>query len=275
MGALDPMPPPSLVLLWFALMATGAATPEATTPADGRAALVAMRAAYDGRWYTTLTFVQKTRRWDAQRKETQETWYESLRHTAAGGTQLRIDLGPPSDGNGVLYSATETRVFRAAKQVTTKPGGNALLPLIESVYLQPVERTMSELAPTGIDWARSVLRGEWEGRPVWIVGATSASDLRSPQLWIDVERKVVVRAILSPVPKAPLMDVRLGQWFPLAGGWLATRCEFLVEDQVDQLEEYTDWKAGQPLPAALFDPASFASAPHWASVASTARDAGR
>ncbi|MGZ3445786.1 MAG: hypothetical protein ACXWLG_09990, partial [Myxococcaceae bacterium] len=74
------MPSPSLVLPWLVLMAagSGAATPQAT-PVDGRAALVAMRAAYDGRWYTTLTFVQKTRRWDAQRKETQETWYESLR----------------------------------------------------------------------------------------------------------------------------------------------------------------------------------------------------
>ncbi len=163
----------------------------------------------------------------------------------------------------MLYSATETRIFRGGRQVAIRPGGNALLPLIEGVYLQPVERTVSELAPTGIDWTRAPIRGQWENRAVWIVGATSASDVRSPQLWIDVERKVVVRTLLVPVPGAPMMDIRLGGWVPLAGGWLGTRCEFLVAGKVDQVEEYTDWKAGQTLPAALFDPASFASAPHW------------
>jgi len=246
----------------------------AAAPADGRAALGAMRAAYDERWYTTLTFVQKTRRWDAQGKETQETWYESLRYTPTEGTQLRIDRGPPSQGNGVLYSPNETRVFRAGKQVSSKPGGNLLLPLIEGVYLQPVERTVAELAPAGIDWGRPVIAGEWEQRPVWIVGARSAADAASPQLWIDVERQVVVRAILVPVPGAPLMDVRFGGWVALAGAWLGTRCEFLVAAKRDQVEEYTDWKAGPPLPASLFAPASFSSAQHWAAPASRATGAG-
>ncbi|HSP20289.1 MAG TPA: CHAT domain-containing protein, partial [Myxococcaceae bacterium] len=242
-------------------------------PPDGRAALATMRAAHDQRWYTTLTFVQRTRRWDAQGKETQETWFESLRHTPGEGTQLRIDRGSPSEGNGVLYSANETRSFRGGKQVSSKPGGNLLLPLIEGVYLQPVERTVAELAPAGIDWSRPVIAGEWEKRPVWIVGASSAADARSAQLWIDVERQVVVRAILVPVPGAPLMDVRFGGWVPLAGAWLGTRCEFLVGGKLDQVEEYTDWKAGQPLPASLFDPARFTAAEHWAAP-STATDAG-
>lgn len=270
---MPPLDALSLIVVVFA--GSGATTPRAVLPADGRAALGAMRAAYDQRWYTTLTFVQKTRRWDAQGKETEETWYESLRHTSSNGTQLRIDRGPPSEGNGVLYSAGETRIFRAGKQVTVKAGGNALLPLIEGVYLQPVERTVAELAPAGIDWTRPVLPGQWENRTVWIVGATSASDVTSPQLWIDVERKLVVRAIVVPVPGVPSMDVRFGGWVPLAGGWLGTRCEFLVGGKLDQVEEYTDWKAGRDLPAALFDPASFAVAPHWAARASTATDAGR
>lgn len=268
---------PSLSLACLALIsaASGPATSQKAVPPDGRAALAAMRAAYDQRWYTTLTFVQQTRKWDAQGKETQETWYESLRHTDSAGTQLRIDLGPPSEGNGVLYSPSQTLIFRGGKQVGTREGGNALLPLIEGVYLQPLERTVSELAPTGVDLGRPVILGRWEDRPVWIVGAASATDVRSPQLWIDVERKVVVRALLAPVAKAPVMDVRFGQWVPLGGGWLATRCEFLVEGKRDQLEEYQDWKAGQPLSPALFDPAGFALAPHWAPPGRPSGDAGR
>jgi hypothetical protein len=253
---------PSVALL----LSTAAVAATPALPASGRDALEAMRTAYALRWYTTLTFVQKTRKPAPDGKETVETWFESLRHTDAQGTQLRIDVTPLSDGNGVLYSASETRRFKAGKQVAMKQGGNALLPLIEGVYVQPLERTVSELRPTGVDLSRPVIAGTWEKRPVWILGATSGTDLRSPQIWVDAERKVVVRALLAPVPGAPMMDVRIGKFIPLAGGWLGTLCEFLVDGKLEQAEEYEDWKAGVKLPEALFDPASFASAPHWAAA---------
>jgi hypothetical protein len=98
------------------------------------------------------------------------SWYESLRQTDGAGTQLRIDAGPPANGNGVIYTATETLRFREGKLASTGKGGNALLPLIEGVYVQPLERTMAELTPTGVDLERAVLPGRWEKRPVWIVG---------------------------------------------------------------------------------------------------------
>jgi hypothetical protein len=253
---------PSVVLL---LSTAASAAP--ALPASGREALEAMRAAYAGHWYTTLTFVQKTRKLAPGGKETVETWFESLRHTDAQGTQLRIDVSPLSDGNGVLYTASETRRFKGGKQVALKEGGNALLPLIEGVYVQPLERTIAELRPTAVDLSRPVIAGTWDRRPVWILGATSAADLRSPQIWVDVERKVVVRALLAPVPGAPPMDIRIGRFVPLAGGWLGTLCEFLVDGKLGQAEEYEDWEAGMKLPETLFDPASFASTPHWAGAA--------
>jgi hypothetical protein len=251
-----------LAILSAPVLAAETAAP--LVPASGREALEAMRSAYVGRWYTTLTFVQRTRKRAPDGKETVETWYESLRHTDPAGTQLRIDTGSPADGNGVIYSATETRRFRAGKQVDVRRGGNALLPLIEGVYVQPLERTIAELAPTGVDLTRPVVMGQWEKRPAWILGETHRSGIRSPQIWVDVERKVVVRAILAPVPGAPIMDIRIGRYVPLSGGWLGTRCEFLVDGKVEQAEEYRDWKAGMDLPDALFEPARFGSAPHWA-----------
>ena len=219
---------------------------------NGRAVLEAMQAAYAGHWFTTLTFVQKTQKQTPDGKKTVETWYESLRHTEAAGTQLRIDIGAPSDGNRVIYSAGETHIYRGGKQIAARQGGNALLPLIVGVYLQPVERTLAELKPTGVDFARPVVRGEWEDRPVWRVGAASATDTRSAQFWVDIERKVVVRAMLVPVPGAPVMDIRLGGMVPLGGGWLATHCEFLVDGKLVQVEDYQNWKTGVELPEALF-----------------------
>ena len=265
---------PALLTL-ASLVVLGAGTsPSSHAPVTGREALEAMRRAYGGRWYTTLTFVQRTTRKDAQGKDTVETWFESLRHTATRGTELRIDRGAPADGNGVLYTARRTRVFRAGALSADRAGGNALLPLIEGVYLQSAATTIDELAPTGVDWSRPVVQGRWDDRPVWILGASSKDDIQSPQVWVDVERKVVVRALLVPVPGAPFMDVRIGNFVPLGGGWLGTRCEFLVAGTLDQLEDYEDWKAGVDLSPALFEPATFKTAKHWAAGLATGKDGG-
>jgi len=238
--------------------------PEQRAPVTGVDALQQMRDAYAGRWYTSLTFTQKTSTRGADGAEKVTTWYESVRYSETSGTQLRIDIGDPSEGNGVLYSADSLWVMRAGKLAVARKGGNALLPLIEGVYVQPVARTTAELAPTGVDLARPVVNGRWNEQPVWIVGATSAADTASPQFWVDTESKIVVRAILVPAPGAPKMDIRLEGIVPLANGWLATKCTFFVGGVVSQVEEYGDWKANVPLPAALFDIASWATAPHWA-----------
>jgi hypothetical protein len=262
-----------LTMASLAILAAGAAKP-ARSPSTGREVLEAMQRAYAGRWYTTLTFVQRTTRKDAQGKDTVEIWFESLRHTSSAGTELRIDRGRPSAGNGVLYTARRTRVFRAGALAADRDGGNALLPLIEGVYVQPVATTIEELKPVAVDWSRPVLEGRWEDRPVWIVGASSADDLRSPQIWVDVERKVVVRTLLIPVPGAPFMDIRIGRFVPLGGVWLGTRCEFLVDGKLDQLEEYEDWKARVELAPALFEVATFGTAKHWAESRLAGRDGG-
>ncbi len=253
----------TIALMSLGLLCPAGAVGQAA-PATGRALLQRMHDAYAGRWFTTLTFTQETDITRPDGRDTTATWYESLRYTPATGTQLRIDTGEPSVGNGVLYTADSLRVFRAGKQVAARAGGNALLPLVEGAYVQPLERTVAELAPTGVDLSRPVRAGVWEGRPVWIAGAASDSDLASPQFWVDTATKAVVRAIFSPVPGAPTMDAHLGQLVPVGGGWLATRCEFLVSGKTVQVEKYSGWRANVALSPALFDPATFATAPHWA-----------
>ena len=233
-------------------------------PATGLALLQQMKDAYRGRWYTTLTFTQTTTRHRADGSDTVSTWYESLRQRDTSGTELRIDVGDPAAGNGVLYSVDSLWAMRGGHLVVARSGGNSLLPLIEGVYFQPVARTAAQLQPTGVDLARPVLPGRWNGRPVWIAGAASAADTTSPQIWVDAEREVVVRAILVPAPTAPLMDVRLDSLVPLAGGWLATQCAFYVAGKLVQREEYHDWAANVAFSPGLFDVATWTTAPHWA-----------
>jgi len=247
-----------------ALLALSADAQRPSTPATGRDALQAMHDAYAGKWYTTLTFVQKTTRRTDDGRDTVATWYESLRYTPEKGAQLRIDIGSPKAGNGVLYTADSLWAFKDGKLAVTRAGGNSLIPLIASVYLQPVDRTIAELAATGVDFTRPVIAARWKDRDVWIIGALSAADTASPQIWVNAGDKQTVRAMFKPVPTRPVMDARLEGIVPLAGGMLATHCEFYVEGKLVQSEDYTEWKANAPLSSALFDPATFSTAKHWA-----------
>jgi hypothetical protein len=231
-----------------------------STPKSGVDVLQIMHDAYAGKWYRTLTFVQRTTVY-RDNAPSSSTWYESLRHSDATGTQLRIDVGDPKVGNGMLYTADSTWVMRAGKLSATRPTGNEFLPMIEGVYMQPVAKTVAQLKSTNVDMSK-VTTGKYQDRPVWIVGVTSPTDTTTPQFWVDTQRKVVVRMVMG-IANAGAMDVHLDKYVPLAGGWLATKISMFIGGAARQTEEYSDWKANVTLASALFDPATWTTAPHW------------
>ena len=218
---------------------------------------------YDGTWYTTLRFVQKTTRHLPDGKSAVTTWYETLQHTPERGTLLRIDVGAPSEGNGMLYSVDSVVRLRGGKVVARTGDGNPFLPLIEGVYVQPVSTTAQQIRALGVDLGK-VYQREWNGAPVWVVGATSAADTTSAQMWVEPARMIVTRAIVPSGAGQPPLDIRLEGYEPAGQGWLATRVVMLVNGKPVQTEEYTDWKTGMPLPAGMFDPAQWIVAGHWA-----------
>lgn len=233
------------------------------TPRTGADVLAAMRAAYAGKWYHTLTFRQKTTRRGQDGTEREETWYETLTHTAAG-TKLRIDMGDLSAGNGVIYTPDSSFRVRAGKAQQPSASGNEFLPLIEGVYVQPVAKTVKELDQMKVDMSK-VRSGTWDGKPVWIVGASSEADTTSPQFWVDTDRKVVVRMIVAFAPNQPPFDVHLGGYERVGNGaWLATKIEMFQGGVRRQAEEYSDWKVDVPVDPALFDVTKWTTAPHWA-----------
>jgi hypothetical protein len=224
---------------------------QAPLPANGTAVLERMRAAYDGKWYHTLIFAQKTTTFAKDGTKHIQSWRESLRHTAAG-TQLRIDVGDPANGTGMLYTADSSWRFSGGKLTSHDANGNAFLPMIEGVYVQPVAKTVSELAPTRIDLSR-VRAGTWMSKPVWIVGATAASDTTSPQFWVDVERQVVVRMIVQFSAGGDAYDVHLDDYVKAGGGMLATKITMSVKGTPVQIEDYADWRVDVPIAESVFD----------------------
>jgi hypothetical protein len=248
------------LLLALAGCAHASRTGASAEPSDGRALLARMHDRYAGTWFRTLTFVQRTvqRRPDGTEQVT--TWYE-----AQSGPRLRIDIGDPALGNGVLYTADSLYVVRAGKVVRQQAEGNPFLPLVVSVYLEPVEVTVRQLAPYKIDLSRIRLQ-DWEGKPTYVVGALSPSDTTSPQFWVEQERLIVTRFLmpLVPSPEGRAQDVRLENNVALAGGWLATRIRILDKGVPMQTEEYSDWRAGMSFPETFFRAERWMEGAHWA-----------
>lgn len=242
------------------VLAAGASTASAQSP--GAAVLQRMHDAYTGKWYHTLRFVQKTTQHRPDGSTVIGTWYESLRHTAAG-VQLRIDIGDPANGNGILYTADSSWRFRGGKLLGASGDGNEFLPVIEGVYVQPLSRTIADLAQAKLDLSH-VAHGTWEGRAATIIGVASTADSTSPQLWVDDERNVAVRMIIPGGENRPPFDVRLTDYVAVGGGWLATKVILSIGGKPAQIEDYADWKVDVDLPDALFSPTAWVPAQHWA-----------
>ncbi|HEY4303180.1 MAG TPA: hypothetical protein VGM82_01830 [Gemmatimonadaceae bacterium] len=229
--------------------------------AFGRAVLQRMHDAYTGKWYRSLTFVQKTTTWDSTRTPHYETWYETVAEDK-GRIVLRIDRGSPANGNGVLYTADSLWSFRDGKLAATRPTGNAFLPLIQGVYVQPVDKTIRELKETGVDLSKGYKR-QYEGANVTVIGATSAADSTSPQIWIDDARNVLVRMLVTFAPNRPPTDVHLGGYERAGSGWLATKVTMYAKGVPSQMEEYSNWKVDQTISPQLFDVTTWNTSFHW------------
>ncbi|HEY2805522.1 MAG TPA: hypothetical protein VGI92_06635 [Gemmatimonadales bacterium] len=245
----------------MALSLTAACTHRARVApvTDGRAVLAQMHDHYAGKWYNTLTFQQKT---DINRRDgTHEvqTWYESLK----GPHWLRIDQGLPSLGNGVLYSSDSVYLMRGGQLTRAVNVGNPFIPLIMGVYLQPVDRTIADLAPYHFNLDQ-MHRGELDGRPVYVVGTEDPVDSISPQFEVDTERLILLRMRVGfGPPGSPLADAHLMNLVETGGGWLATKVAIANGGNM-QTEEYADWHTRMDLSDALFDVHQWTTAPHWA-----------
>jgi len=247
------------VILTSAACATVPGSQPAVPPQTGEAVLAAMHDRYDGKWFKTLTFQQATTVTKPDGTRTVTTWYEAVRAPRL----LRIDVGEPSAGNGMLYMPDSVIVVRGGKVVRALANGNPFLPFVVGVYTQPLATTLAQLQPWKFDLTK-VSSGMFEGHPVYIVGADPGNET-IPQFWVDRDKLVLDRMIVPLSPTA-MYDIRLLNYLKLGESWVATRIVMMQDGKEVQTEDYTDAKVDQPLSADLFDPASWTTARHWRSA---------
>ena len=243
-----------ILLFPMLLMGTLAQAQEIRT---GEALLRAMHDRYQASWYKTLTFTQKSTTYKPDGTSSAETWYEA----AMLPGKLRIDIGPPADGNGyVLVDGTAT-ILKDGKVAKTLPLVNILLVLGFDVYTQDPETTIKVVKAEGYDLSK-LHEDTWEGHPAYVVGADKG-DLASKQFWVTKDTLLFVR-VIEPSRGDPkkLDDIRFTDYRRLAGAWIAAQVEVHSEDKLVFSEDYTDIQANVNLSPAVYDPQQF-STTHW------------
>lgn len=225
-------------------------SPTPTDPGTGADVIRMMQAKYEGKWYRTLTFVQKTRHADGS----VETWYEAMQIPGA----LRIDIAPLAAQSVMLFRNDSIYRYVGGEIKISRPLVHPLLLLGFDVYGQPAEKTIATLTTLGYDLSK-VRSGSWQGRKVWIVGAAEG-DTTTTQFWVDQERLVFVRSLAThPQKPGVITDVQFNKYVQLGQGWIETEVLFLENGLVTLTEEYRDVKA-DPVPA--LDPAIFLPGPY-------------
>jgi hypothetical protein len=245
-----------LAVLFSALLLGAGSLPAAadpTTPKSGEDLIRQMRDRYAGKWYRTLTFVQKTTLPDGK----VETWYEALELPG----KLRIDIAPLKDKKTILFRNDTLYQFEDGKLKESRPLVHPLMVLGFDVYGAPPDETIRKLKGLNYDLSK-IHQTTWQGRPTYVVGA-QAGDTLSPQFWIDAERLYFVRS-LEPSKKDPsvINETRFDKYIPLGGGWLEMEVLFLSNGKQRVKEEYSQPKADVKLAPALFDPNTW-RAPGW------------
>ncbi len=246
---------PTLFLLTLAL--GYARSSSAQEIHDGAAVLRAMHDRYKTSWYDTLTFTQKSTTYNPDGTTKVETWYEA----ALLPGKLRIDIGPPSNGNGYVLSDGNVTILKDGKVTGSRPLVNMLLVLGFDVYRQDPQITADAVKGQGYDLTK--LRDDtWEGHPVYVVGADKG-DLQSRQFWVEKDTLLFVRE-MEPARDDPkkVHDIRFTDYRKLGGAWVAARVEVHADDKLIFSEDYSDIEANVKLDPAVYDPSKFNST-HW------------
>jgi hypothetical protein len=236
---------PSAVTLLLAVAAVVSAQPSLARPKqqppDGAALVRQMHDRYAGRWYKTLTFVQRT----TFPGRPDQTWYE----TAELPGRLRIDIAPVDSMNTLLFIGDSTIRFRGGQRAAARAGGNPLAVLLADVFASPADESIARITRYGFDLSR-LSSGTWKGRPVWIVGSMGG-DTTVSQFWVDQERQYVVR-IIEKREGQVLMDYHISGHQPAAGGWLERELHFYRDGVEIQGEYYTEVRVNPPVDPALW-----------------------
>ena len=223
--------------------------PPVDTVIDTPAELVrAMRTRYDGKWYRTLSFLQRNTipLRSGSHATSEWTGYQSV------PGRLRVDFLPLAGKSGLLYLDGRQSTFSSGRVVSQSTSVDPIVLFGADVYAIEPDSTLARLDSLGV--ARTLREDTWQGRRVYVLGA-AAGDTTANQLWVDAERLLLVRVIRAQGIGATrvLSETRLT--YADVDGYPVPKEAVILRGGREALRgEYTRVRVNPELPAALFDP---------------------
>jgi hypothetical protein len=198
----------------------------------------AMHARYLGKWYRTLSFVQRAIFTDGR---PEEEWWEA----ALIPGRLRIDIAPVDSGRTIVYRGDSSFSFNGGQLTRAAAGRNILAILGFDVYGQAPERTIALVRGEGFDLSAPVREETLNGVPAWVAGTGSH------RFWIEKERLLFLK-VLEPGPQGSATEISFDKYEKLGGGWIGTEVLFLRNGKEYFREIYRDWRINPAITEELF-----------------------
>jgi hypothetical protein len=231
--------------------------PAAAAITSTPALIAAMHGRYDGKFFKTKTFLQNNTVFTTTGEEQKSQWYE---HLEAPG-KLRIAFLPAAQKSGLVQVDDRVASFDNGIRIDFRPSINPLLLLTVDVYSAPPATILKGLDSLGVD--TDIIRtDEWEGRPVYVVGA-KAGDTTSSQLWVDRDRLRLVRFVQRDRrgERTIVSDMRVKNYREIEGFDVPTEFVVLRNGRTVWREQRADIRLNAPLPPEVFDQARWRDIP--------------
>ncbi len=197
-----------------------------------------------------FTFEQETIRFKDGVPSDTSIWYEAVQYP----DKFRIDLGPKANRNSNLWRNDSIYVQRKGEIVHQGAEVRSSIIMEGALYVIPPDSTLAKLKAVNLDPALFDT-ASYEGTLAYIIGAKKG-DLQSPQIWLDAERRILVRSI-SKSKKGALLEGRYGEFKQLWGHWVESYIEFFRDGELMQVEWYKNIDVHPELSPKVFDPKGF------------------
>lgn len=232
-----------------------AVEPGPRPPSNARTLVAAMRERWNGKYFRTMVFRQKTTLYRQGGAENVSEWLEFQ----SVPRRLRIEFAPAESRSGLLFRNDSAYSFANGHLADRRAQVHPLLLLSADVYALPVDTTLAGVAALRFDTTQ--FRADTlAGRRAWVVGA-AAGDTASSQFWVDAERMVVLRVIqrqTTPQGRTIVADTRFAEYQDVNGIPVPKVILFLRDGRPSVREEYVEVRLDVPLDEATFDPARWA-----------------
>ena len=217
----------------------------------------AMHDRYAGKYLKTMNFVQNNIAYTTTGQEQKSQWY---RHVEIPG-KLRIAFLPATQKSGLVEVDDRVASFDNGLRVDFRPSVNPFLLLTADVFVTPVAATLRGLDSLHID-TEIIRGGEWEGNPVYVVGA-KAGDTTSNQMWVDKDHLRLVRFIQRSEAgdRTIVSDIRVQGYKDVQGFEVPTEFLILRNGRPVWREQYGDIRVNEEFPPGTFDQAKWYDIP--------------